>query len=75
MTQSLTLLDRRVVDVLLGGDRADYPLVMHHETPADATTLQTGTRPGARLALDLRQPNRLCCVDAPGWPLGGAGCC
>jgi pimeloyl-ACP methyl ester carboxylesterase len=36
--QSLTFPDGRVVEVFLGGDPAGYPLVMHHGTPADATT-------------------------------------
>ena len=35
--QSLALPAGRVADVLLGGDPAGYPLVMHHGTPADAT--------------------------------------
>ena len=38
ITQSLPLADGRVVEVLLGGDPAGYPLVMHHGTPSDATT-------------------------------------
>ncbi len=38
ITQSLTLADGRVVEVFLGGDPTGYPLVMHHGTPADATT-------------------------------------
>jgi hypothetical protein len=38
ITQSLTLADGRVVEVFLGGDPEGYPLVMHHGTPADATT-------------------------------------
>jgi len=39
VAQSLTLSDGRVEDVLLGGDPTGYPLVMHHGTPADSTTL------------------------------------
>ncbi|HEU5098338.1 MAG TPA: alpha/beta hydrolase [Roseiflexaceae bacterium] len=38
ITQSLPLADGRVLEVFLGGDPAGYPLVMHHGTPADATT-------------------------------------
>lgn len=37
ITQSLTPADGRVVEVFLG-DPEGYPLVMHHGTPADATT-------------------------------------
>ena len=39
ITQSLTLADGRVVEVLLGGDPTGYPLVMHHGTPVVSVTL------------------------------------
>jgi pimeloyl-ACP methyl ester carboxylesterase len=38
ITQTHTLADGRSLEVLLGGDPLGYPLVMHHGTPADATS-------------------------------------
>jgi len=61
ITQSLTLADGRVVDVLLGGDPTGYPLVMHHGTPADATTFADWHVPCQALGL------RLICASRPGY--------
>lgn len=60
-TQPLTLADGRVVDVFLGGDPAGYPLVMHHGTPADATTFADWHAPCQARGL------RLICASRPGY--------
>src|SRR5437870_5161562 len=61
MAQSLTLADGRVVDVFLGGDPAGYPLVMHHGTPADATTFADWHAPCQARGI------RLICASRPGY--------
>lgn len=61
MTQSLTLPDERALEVYLAGDPAGYPLVMHHGTPADATTFADWH--AACLARGLR----LICASRPGY--------
>lgn len=61
ITQSLTLADGRVVDVLLGGEPAGYPLVMHHGTPADATTFADWHAPCQARGM------RLICASRPGY--------
>ena len=61
ITQSLTLADGRVVEVFLGGDPTGYPLVMHHGTPADATTFADWHAPCLARGL------RLICVSRPGY--------
>lgn len=60
-TQPLTLADGRVVEVFLGGDPAGYPLVMHHGTPADATTFADWHAPCQARGL------RLICASRPGY--------
>ena len=61
ITQSLPLPDGRVVEVFLGGDPAGFPLVMHHGTPADATTFA-----GWHVACQARGM-RLICASRPGY--------
>src|SRR5215212_9909078 len=61
ITQSLTLADGRFVEVLLGGDPAGYPLVMHHGTPADATTFADWHAPCEARGI------RLICASRPGY--------
>src|SRR5215211_2096020 len=61
ITQSLTLVDGRVVDVFLGGDPLGYPLVMHHGTPADATTFADWHEPCQARGM------RLICASRPGY--------
>jgi pimeloyl-ACP methyl ester carboxylesterase len=61
ITQSLPLADGRVVDVLLGGDPAGFPLVMHHGTPSDATTFADWHAPCMARGL------RLICASRPGY--------
>jgi hypothetical protein len=59
VTQSITLADGRFVEVLLGGDPAGYPLVMHHGTPSDATTFADWHEPCQARGI------RLICAAAP----------
>ena len=61
MTQLLTLADERVVDVFLGGDPLGFPLVMHHGTPADATTFADWHEPCKARGM------RLICASRPGY--------
>jgi len=61
ITQSLTLADGRVVEVFLGGDPTGYPLVMHHGTPADATTFADWHTPCQT------RGGRLICASHPGY--------
>lgn len=61
ITQSLTLPGGRVVDVLLGGDPAGFPLVMHHGTPSDATTFADWHESCQARGL------RLICASRPGY--------
>lgn len=61
ITQSLTLPDGRVVEVFLGGDPAGFPLVMHHGTPADATTFADWHESCQARGL------RLICASRPGY--------
>ena len=61
ITQSLALADRRFVEVLLGGDPLGYPLVMHHGTPADATTFADWHEPCTARGI------RLICASRPGY--------
>jgi pimeloyl-ACP methyl ester carboxylesterase len=61
ITQSLASADGRFLDVLLGGDPAGYPLVMHHGTPADATTFADWHAPCQARGI------RLICASRPGY--------
>ena len=56
-----TLSDGRRVDVLLGGDPAGTPLVMHHGTPSDATAWAGWSEPCAARGL------RLIAMSRPGY--------
>jgi pimeloyl-ACP methyl ester carboxylesterase len=61
ITQSLALPDGRVADILLGGDPEGYPLVLHHGTPADATTFADWHEPCQARGI------RLICASRPGY--------
>lgn len=60
-TQLVELAGGRMVDVLLGGDPAGVPLVLHHGTPADATVFADWHEPC------LARGMRLICVTRPGY--------
>lgn len=60
-SQSVELPDGRFVDVLLGGDPAGAPLLLHHGTPADATVFVDWHEPCLARGL------RLICVSRPGY--------
>jgi pimeloyl-ACP methyl ester carboxylesterase len=59
--ESIALADGRYTEVLLGGDPAGYPLVMHHGTPSDATTFADWHEPCMARGI------RLICASRPGY--------
>lgn len=61
ITESIALPDGRFTDVLLGGDPAGYPLVMHHGTPGDSTIFADWHAPC------LARGIRLICASRPGY--------
>ena len=61
ITQSIALADGPIVEVLLGGDPLGFPLVMHHGTPADATTFADWHEPCKARGI------RLICASRPGY--------
>jgi hypothetical protein len=60
ITQSFALADGRFVEVLLAGNPVGFPLVMHHGTPADATTFADWHEPCQARGI------RLICASRPG---------
>ena len=55
---TLVLSDSRRVDLVLGGDPAGTPLVMHHGTPSDATIFGSWSEPCAAHGLRLIAASR-----------------
>lgn len=61
MMKSITLPDGRAADVLLGGDPAGDPLVMHHGTPGDSTIFTDWHASCEKRGI------RLICASRPGY--------